>query len=53
MSLSLADGLLIAETKLVGFKASVTFHLVLASLLIISTVFRDNFAKRLQYVAAG
>jgi hypothetical protein len=53
LSLSLAAGLLIAETKLAGFKASVTFHLVLASLLIIATVFRDDFAKRLQYVAAG
>jgi hypothetical protein len=53
LSLSLAAGLLIAETKLVGFKASVTFHLVLASMLIISVVFRDAFAKRLQHVAAG
>lgn len=53
LSLSLAAGLLIAGTKLSGFQASVTFHLVLASLLIISTVFRDSFARRLQYVAAG
>ena len=53
LSLSLAAGMLIAETKLTGFKASVTFHLVLASLLIISTVFRDDFAKCLRYVAAG
>lgn len=53
LSLSLAAGLLVAETKLAGFKASVTFHLVLASLLIISTVFRDEFAKRLRYIAAG
>jgi hypothetical protein len=53
LSLSLAAGLLIAETKLAGFKASVTFHLVLASMLIIATVFRDDFAKRLRYVAAG
>ena len=53
LSLSLAAGMLIAETKLAGFKASVTFHLVLASLLIISTVFRDDFAKCLRYVAAG
>ena len=52
LSLSLAAGLLIAETKLSGFKASVTFHLVLASLLIISAVFRDDFAKRLRYFAA-
>ena len=53
LSLSLAAGLLIAETKLAGFKASVTFHLVLASLLIVSTAFRDDFAKCLQYLAAG
>jgi hypothetical protein len=53
LSLSLAVGLLVADTKLAGFKASVTFHLVLASILIISTVFRDDLAKRLQFVAAG
>ncbi|NQV24016.1 MAG: hypothetical protein HQ518_06570 [Rhodopirellula sp.] len=53
LSLSLAVGLLVADTKLAGFKASVTFHLVLASTLIISTVFRDDFARRLQFVAAG
>lgn len=53
LSLSLAAGLLIAETKLAGFKASVTFHLMLASMLIIATVFRDDFAKQLKHIAAG
>ena len=52
-SLSLAAGLLVADTKLAGFQASVTFHLVLASTLIVATVFRDAFARRLQLVAAA
>lgn len=52
-SLSLAVGLLAAGTQLSGFKASITFHLMLASTLIVATVFQDVLAKRLRFVAAG
>lgn len=52
-SLSLAVGLIVAETEMAGFKASITFHLLLVSVLVIATAFRDEFAKRLQLVAAG
>lgn len=52
-SLSLAAGLLIANSELAAFKSTITFHLILLSSLIIATVFKDQFARRLQFVAAG
>lgn len=51
-ALSLAIGLQIGGTSFTGFQATVTFHLVLASLLITGGMYRDRLAMFLRKVGA-
>ncbi len=52
-SLSLAVGLLVGESAMSVFKATLTYHLVVLSMVVIGLTFRDELASRIRKASAA